>query len=178
MSSVQAGVTTFAEFLAIPDPPAGHYELHHGEVVLMPPRKRLHAKIQQVLSDLLSPLVRGRGFMTIEFPFCPAPEYEAWQADVAFVAKDRWEKDDADYFSGAPDLVIEVLSASNTMDEILDRQDVCLSNGCTAFWTVDPKRRLVLVTTPDRKTVTFDRSMSILLPEPLSGTIPVAAIFA
>jgi Uma2 family endonuclease len=37
---------TFAEFLMLPDPPAGHYELHHGEVVPMPPRKRLHGKIQ------------------------------------------------------------------------------------------------------------------------------------
>jgi Uma2 family endonuclease len=100
------------------------------------------------------------------------------RADVAFVAKDRWEKDDVDYFSSAPDLVIEVLSASNTMDEILDGQDVCLSNGCTAFWTVDPKRQLVLVTAPDRKPLTFDRSMSIPLLEQLGGTIPVAAIFA
>jgi Uma2 family endonuclease len=169
---------TFAEFLMLPDPPAGHYELHHGEVVLMPPRKRLHVKIQQALLELLLPLTRDRGFMTIEFPFRPEPEYEAWQADVAFVANDRWEKDDVDYFSGAPDLVIEVLSASNTMDEILDRQDACLSNACTAFWTVDPKRQLVLVTTPARKTLTFDRSMSIPLLEQLGGTIPVAAIFA
>jgi hypothetical protein len=33
------------------------------------------------------------------------------------------------------------------------------------------------VTTPDRKTLTFDRSMSIPLPESVGGTIPVAAIF-
>jgi Uma2 family endonuclease len=44
---------TFAEFLVLPDPPTGHYELHHGEVVLMPPRKRLHVKIQQALLELL-----------------------------------------------------------------------------------------------------------------------------
>jgi hypothetical protein len=75
---------TFAEFLVLPDPPAGHYELHHGEVVLMPPRKRLHVKIQQALLELLLPLTRDRGFMTIEFPFRPEPEYEAWQGGCCF----------------------------------------------------------------------------------------------
>jgi Uma2 family endonuclease len=74
--------------------------------------------------ELLLPLTRDRGFMTIEFPFRPEPEYEAWQADVAFVVKGRWENDDADYFSGAPDLVIEVLSASNRMKSWIVRMSV------------------------------------------------------
>jgi Uma2 family endonuclease len=178
MSSFQGKIMTFEEFLRLPDPPDGHYELHHSEVVLMPPRKRQHVKIQQVLLELFLPLTHGKGFVTIEFPFRPEPEYEAWQADLAFVVKGRWEKDDADYFSGAPDLVIEVLSYTNTAVELVDRQDECLSNGCSAFWTVDPMRWLAFVTTPDHRTLTFDTSMSIPLPEPLSGTIPVAAIFA
>jgi len=32
-----------------------------------------------------------------------------------------------DYFLGAPDFAIEVLSRSNTMDEILERQDICFA---------------------------------------------------
>jgi Uma2 family endonuclease len=176
MGTVQTGLITFEEFASLPDPPGGYYELHHGQVVFMPFRKQGHAIIQEVLSDLLKPRTRGKGFLTIEFPFRPAAEYESWQADVGFVAKERWQKG-ADYFFGAPDLVIEVLSPSNTKAEILERQDICLSNGCTAFWTVNPKRRLVLVTGVDRKTVTYDCSMSLPLPEPLSGRIPVAAIF-
>ena len=58
-------------------------------------------------------------------------------------------------FLVAPDLVIEVLSPSNTMDEVLDRQNICLKNGCIAFWTVDPKRKSVMVTTADGKTITL-----------------------
>ena len=175
--SVDAGLTTFAEFEKFPDPVAGHYELHHGQVVLMPPRKKVHMQIQQVLFDLLSPLLGGLGFLTIEFAFRPAPEYEAWQCGIGFALQDRWDKDDHEYFLGAPDLVIEVLSASNTMDEILERQAICLANGCRAFWTVDPKRRTVMLTNPSGVTVTYTASSSVPLPDPLPGSIEVAEIF-
>lgn len=172
------GLMTFAEFVSVPDPATGHHELHHGQLVLMPRRKKSHATIQQALLDLLSPLVQGRGFITIEFPFRPAPEYQAWQADVAFVSQERWEQDDNEYFLGAPDFVVEVLSASNTMEEILDRQEVCFANGCSTFWTPDAKRRTVMVTTADRKTVTYEAFMDVPLPANVAeAVIPVAAIF-
>jgi len=155
---------TIAEFENLPDPPSGHYELHHGELILMPPRIKQHMQIQQVLYDLLSPTLSGLGFLTIEFAFRPAPEYESWQADLAWVSQARWEADQNQYFLGAPDFVIEVLSAGNTVDEMLDRQEVCFNNGCEEFWTVDPKRRTVLVTAADRKTVTYSQSMNIPVP--------------
>src|SRR5580700_4883651 len=62
-------LTTFDDFLNLPDPPSGHFELHHGQVILVPPRKHRLAEIQQALLELLAPLTRGRGFLTIEFPF-------------------------------------------------------------------------------------------------------------
>jgi Uma2 family endonuclease len=176
MGTIQTGLITFEEFANLPDPPGGYYELHHGQVVFMPFRKFPHALEQQSLLELLLPLIRGKGIVMTEFPFRPAAEYESWQADVAFVTRER-AQNTSDCFFGAPELVIEVLSPSNTKAEILERQDICLSNGCTAFWVVDPKRRLVRVTGTDRKTVTYDYSMSVPLPEPLGGSIPVAAIF-
>jgi Uma2 family endonuclease len=152
--------------------------LHHGHLVFAPHRKKLHVTIQQILFDLLSPLLRGAGFIAIELPFRPAAEYESWQCDLGFVLQERWDNDDGDYFMGAPDFVIEVLSRSNTMDEILDRQDVCFHHGCSTFWTVDPRRRTIMVTTADRRTASYDMSMELALPENIAqGTIMVAAVF-
>jgi Uma2 family endonuclease len=176
MSTVHTSLVTFEEFANLPDPPGGYYELRHGQVVFMPFRRFRHALEQQSLMELLLPLIRGKGFVMTEFPFRPAAEYESWQTDVAFVTRER-AKSTSDYFFGAPDLVIEVLSPSNTKAEILERQEICLSNGCIAFWVVDPKRRLVRVTGVDRKTTTYDCSMSVPLPVPLGGSISVAAIF-
>ncbi len=142
----------------------------------MPPRKKSHVMVQQRLLFLLRPL-EGLGFLSAELPFRPAPEYECWTADIGFVTQARWAADTNDYFMGAPDLVIEVLSKSNTMDEILDRQDVCLRNGCVSFWVVDSKRQVILVTTPERSYMQV-YSCGSNVPVPfLSGTLEVAAIF-
>jgi len=144
--STRAGLVTFAEFEKRPDPPAGHYEPHHGEIVLVPPRQKVHMKVQQSLFALLMPLLEGRGFLTIEFAFSAAPEHEAWQADIGFVSQERWEHDDNAYFLAAPDLVIEVLSPGNTPEAIDDKMTTCMENGCVSFWIVDPRRRRVSVT--------------------------------
>ena len=178
MTSVQTGLLTVDEFLKLPDPKEGHNELHHGEVVVVPPPKRGHQRIQDRIQMLLKRQVGDTGSARMEMAFRPAPEYEVWQADVGYVSSEREESTGEDeYLMGAPEVVAEVLSPSNTMDEILDRQDICLANGCHSFWTVDPKRQVVMVTTPDRRTHTFDRSSSVPLPAPLQGSVPVAEIF-
>jgi Uma2 family endonuclease len=38
--TTKTGLVTVEEFLKLPEPREGHYELHHGEVVLVPPPKR------------------------------------------------------------------------------------------------------------------------------------------
>jgi len=122
---------------------------------------------------LLLPRTRGKGFGTLEFPF-RAQGHEAWQADVGFVREDR-RAEITGYLMGAPDLVIEVLSPSNTVDEINDKMDVCMTSGCRSFWVVDPKRQMVSVTEGD-VTRQYRAGASIPLPEPLEGAIPVADI--
>jgi len=167
------------EFLKLPEPREGHIELHRGEVVVMPPPKRGHQRIQDRIMMLLKRLVDNTGVVQMEMAFRPTPENEVWQADVACVsvARDAATGDD-EYLMGSPELVVEVLSPSNTMDEILDRQGMCLANGCVSFWTVDPKRQILMVTTPDRKTIVFDRQSVVALPEPLNGSIEIAKVFS
>ena len=53
---------------------------------------------------------------------------------------------DNEYLDGAPELVVEVLSPSNTVDEINDRMSTCMAAGCISFWVIDPKRKRVSVT--------------------------------
>jgi Uma2 family endonuclease len=178
MSVQDTVLLSVEEFLKLPDPPEGHIELHHGEVVVMPPPKRGHQRIQDRIMMLLKQLTGGRGVVQMEMGFRPTPEHELWQADVACISVERdAATGDDEYLMGAPELVVEVLSPSNTMDEILERQEICLANGCVSFWTVDPKRQIVMVTTPDRRTMVFDRQSSLTLPEPLNGGIDVALFF-
>ena len=148
--STAAALTTVAEFLRLPDPKAGHYELHHGEVILMPPPKWRHTRIQKQLEKLLQQAIGDSGTVIMEMPFQPSPEHEVWQADVAVLPLERAKRIGGDeYLQGAPDLVVEVLSPSNTAQEINDKIAVCLESGCASFWVVDDKRKQVTVTEGD-----------------------------
>jgi Uma2 family endonuclease len=67
-------------------------------------------------------------------------------ADVAYVAHIRWAScDDDDNLAGSPELVIEVLSASNTKAEMREKATLCLTTGAEEFWIVHPKRKNVTV---------------------------------
>jgi Uma2 family endonuclease len=147
MSALQSGLVTVEGFLRLPDPPEGHHELHHGEVVVMPPPKKGHQRIQNRLQGLMQRLL-GDGYVVhMEMAFRPLPEHEVWVADVGCVSADRDRvTGDDEYLSGAPEIVIEVLSPGNTFDEINDKMSISMANGCTSFWVVDPKRQVVSVT--------------------------------
>ena len=70
---------------------------------------------------------------------------------------------------------MEVLSPSNTVDEITEKMFVCLENGCSSFWIIDPKRQRVSVTEGD---VTKHYDISASISSDVAGaTISVREIF-
>jgi Uma2 family endonuclease len=48
---------------------------------------------------------------------------------------------------GAPDFVVEVASPSNTAEELQEKKQLCLDNGCLEFWVIYPKLGQVEVST-------------------------------
>src|SRR5262249_23682635 len=104
------------------------------------------------------------GIVDIEFAFRAVPEHDLRVAAVACVSGERERSIPADdNLAGAPDLVIEVLSPSNTAAEIYDKEKLCLENGAQEFWVIDPDRRQVKVSTPDGHTVTWHCGQEIPL---------------
>jgi Uma2 family endonuclease len=167
---------TFAEFERLPEAQNARYELHHGELVQVPPAKWKHFVIQERMRLLIADAAGAAGHVVTQIAFKPLPDHEYWIADVAFVSKERWEQTDPDgYFQGAPDLVIEIVSPSNTAAEMLDKETTCLENGARQFWVVDEDRRQVKVSTPDGHTVTYKSGQEI--PLFFGGVLSVDAIF-
>jgi Uma2 family endonuclease len=139
---------TFEEFQQIPDPPGGRYELFHGELVKVANPIGRHTRAQWQLRRGLERSAGEIGIVNQEMPFRPLPDYEGWRADVAFIYMERWEQLDPDGdFMGAPDLVVEIRSPSNTQRWIEDRERICLENGAREFWLVDTRSRTVRVAT-------------------------------
>ena len=120
----------------------------------MPPPNRTHYLVRRRLRRYLEKAVGGAGEVDIEMPFRPLADFEYWQADVAYVSRTRWDQTPSErHLEGAPDLVVEVLSPSNTAAEILDRRNVCLENGSREFWLVDVEHRQVEVSPPDGRSL-------------------------
>jgi hypothetical protein len=96
MRALQTGLLTVEEFLRLPDPPEGHYELHHGELVAMPPPKKGRQRIQNRLQRLLQRFAGEHYVVHMEMAFRPTPEHEVWVADVGCVSVDRDDATAAD----------------------------------------------------------------------------------
>ena len=171
------GVMTVEQFRQLPENGSFYYELRHGEAVPVTRPKLKHSLIQKRLEKLLEQAVPDM-FVSLEFPFRALPEHELRIADVALVSTDRIrEADCEDNLHGAPEWVVEVLSPSNTVAEMNDKEKLCLENGSKEFWVVDPELRQVKVATPDGITTTFRSGQHIPLRSFGGGAVNVDEIF-
>ena len=170
---------TVEEFRRLPeDSGPVYHELRHGELAAVTRPTFKHYAIQRRLRRLLEAAAPADALIDTELAYRPIPEYELRVADVAYVSGARaGEIDPEDNLHGAPDLVIEVLSPSNTAAEIYDKEQICLENGAQEFWVVDPERRQVKVSTPDGHTVTWHAGQEVPLPMWGDARVPVDAIF-
>jgi Uma2 family endonuclease len=157
---------TFADLERIPDS-AGRFELRHGELAKLTLPKHEHFLIQRFLREALGSAAAEAGVVDIELGFRPKPEHEYWKADVAYVSRQRWLAiPRRGNLQGVPEIVIEVLSPSNTASEMLDREQICL----------EKVRRQVRVSTPDGRAATYKAGREI--PLLFGGSLPVDPIFA
>jgi Uma2 family endonuclease len=151
MSSLAQSLVTWEEFLRLPERPetGQHYELQDGEVVVVPPARPLHIKLQKRIERVLESVAGNRGVVTIEFPYRPVPNLQYWFADVAYIPQADWDALPSDeYPVYAPPLIVEVLSPSNTPAKVNRQRIVALSAGTVEFWVVDAERRTVQITDP------------------------------
>lgn len=176
MATTPTRLMTFEEFEALPDREGFRYELHHGELIEVPPPEHPHARAQWQLRRLLEPAAGPGGVVDKEIAYRALPEHEYRVADVAYMPRARWDAIQ-DYLFGAPDLVVEILSPSNTVTEMREKRKLCLANGSVEFWVVDPEQREVEVSTPDGHSVIYSSGQRIPLFFSPGSAIPVEAIF-
>jgi len=169
---------TFAEFEQLPDPyGTWPYELHHGEVIDLPPPSYGHIDVQDTLGDLLKPRLRKFGRVILEFPYRALPEYEWRRADLVAISYERWEATRAENFFGAPELVIEVKSPSNTKRQLKDLISLCLTTGAKQVWILDQDQKTATVYRKDGTVTRYGPGQQIPLDDFGGGTLAVDEIF-
>jgi Uma2 family endonuclease len=173
-----AALMTVEEFSKLPkDDGPFYHELHRGQVVAVSRPIPRYYLVQTRLRDLLQAIARPGSFTATVLAFCPTGDRDLRVADVAYISPERnaaWDLDN--YFQGAPDLVAEVLSPSNTASEIYDKQVLCLDNGARQFWVIDPEKRRILVFTPDGTMSRYEAGQQIPVPMIGQGSVSVDAI--
>jgi Uma2 family endonuclease len=152
--------------------------LRHGEVVAVSFPKLWHVLMQLRLVRLLEALLADF-IVGSEFPFRAVAEFDLRSADVAAVSRQRCSAADPDGdLRGAPELVIEVKSPSNTRRELQEKAFLCLANGTIEFWIVERDPKSVTVIQRDGSRQTFGIGDTLPLAAFGGASLAVAEIFA
>jgi Uma2 family endonuclease len=139
----------FAEFERLPDSP-GKRELLRGELIELPPAKQKHNQIAERmylrLRDIL-PDAGNRSLGEVHHEMGYLFRDGSWlQPDVSITHAGQTVED---YYLGAPALAVEIVSDSNTADEIAGKVEMYLVNGASEVWIVYPNRGQIWLHTHD-----------------------------
>ena len=142
-------------------------ELVSGELTTMTPTGLEHGVVIMRLGELLSPFVRqhGLGVLSGGDPgFVLARDPDTVRApDLAFIRKERLATNPVGptFWSGAPDLAVEVMSPNDTVHKVDEKAKVWLKAGVEMVWVVNPAWCTVTVyrSARDIKTLTEDNDL-------------------
>ncbi len=172
---------TWEQFEQLPDD-AMHYELLDGELITLPPPKSGHSTIAHTIRDALSPYVieRGLGRVYVEAGYRLSTDPGTWvQPDVSFLRAERLSSTRQDqYFEGAPDLAVEVISPSESAHDVNRKTRKMLAAGARAVWVVYPETREAHISRNGSAQALTERD-TISEPDLFPGwQFPVAKFFA
>ena len=180
---VATRLMTFEEFESMPDD-GKRYELVDGELIEMPPAGLEHGGVGSGLVAELWNHVRSRRLGRVFGPdtgFRIFPERNlAYAPDVSFVTAERIAtvEDYSKMGRLAPDLVVEVVSPSDRMPDVLAKVRNYLLAGVRLVWVVEPSLRSVTAFVHDRESRHYAEDDVLdggdVLPE---FRLPVADIF-
>jgi Uma2 family endonuclease len=136
-------------FMALPDD--GHrYEVVNGELVDMGNAGMEHGEIGSYLGGLLALHVRQNKLGTVcdSSTAFTLKNGNKRSPDISFVSRDRLQglsRPPRGFFQGSPDLVVEILSPGNTVEEMHEKIVEYFENETKLVWVIHPDERYVLV---------------------------------
>jgi Uma2 family endonuclease len=151
--STATQLMTADDLWRLPDDGTRH-ELVKGVLHTMPPAGFEHGAIGINLTLPLAMHVKANGLgivVAAETGFLIATNPDTVRApDIGFVRRDRTQAAGVprNYWPGAPDLAVEVVSPNDTVFEVDDKVQEWLTAGAGLVWVVNPRRRTVTVHRP------------------------------
>jgi Uma2 family endonuclease len=176
-------IWTDAEFMALNED--GHrYEIVNGELIDMGNSGAKHGYVAIILSSALFSCVSTQklGAMFDSSTAFKMKSGNKRSPDISFVAKERLqglEELPEGFLEGAPDLAVEILSPSNTVEEIYNKLVEYFENGAHLVWVINPKEHYVLVYRSSKEPDRLLKSIDSLDGEDIvpGFSLPVADLF-
>ncbi|MBZ0309158.1 MAG: Uma2 family endonuclease [Anaerolineae bacterium] len=176
MSSLDRVKITARQFYELYDEASEPIELIDGEVIVSPAPRDIHQRVLRKLVALFSVPVdeASLGELRMSPSDVHLDEYDVVQPDLFFVSKDNpnCQLGEDDYWHGAPDLCLEVLSASTRKLDRVTKFGLYQKHGVREYWIVDTLDRFIEVYVLDGETYrrhgTYtekDTLTSVILPE-------------
>jgi Uma2 family endonuclease len=143
---------TLEEFLALPDGDI-YYEFVDGQAVPKVSPKFFHSSLQGALCLLIRAWCRGKGRVLPEWAILLKRQDKDWAPvpDLTYISYARlpksWRRNEA--CPAIPELVIEIISPGQTMEEFEEKAQDYLLAGVSRVWVIEPEAILIRSFFPD-----------------------------
>ncbi len=177
MSLPKERIFTSDDYWNLPD--GKRAELIDGQFYDMAPPSRLHQHISSELAYELKSYVKSRGGSCLVYPAPFAVNLDAdgrnWVEPDVSVICDKSKLTDSGC-SGAPDLIIEVVSPSSRRMDYTIKNALYSQSGVREYWIVDPAKKFTTIWLFEDEDfaptiIPFDRPIQANILEGLSITI-------
>lgn len=138
---------TYEDYLRTPE--GLRYELVEGDLRMVPLPNVFHQKISKRLQHILLEWIEGRGLGEVyDAPLdVVLSEHNVVQPDLLYVSRERLGIIKQANIWGAPDLVVEILSANTAEWDQVNKRQVYAKYGVRELWIVDPEGRTIEIAT-------------------------------
>jgi Uma2 family endonuclease len=144
------GFFTYANYKSWELAEGERYELLDGEAFAMAAPDAYHQSILMELAIQIGVYLRGKSCKVYPAPYDVRPFYAEDESDTTVVQPDITvvcdeKKRGKAGCLGAPDLVVEVLSPSNSAIEMQRKFDIYHEAGVREYWVLNPKHKTLSV---------------------------------
>jgi Uma2 family endonuclease len=181
MATLTTAPLTLEEFAQLPDDGVRH-EISEGELITMPPPKSLHSLVvSKVFSAIQSLAKSGFGEALAEAGYVLSHDpLTVRQPDVSVLSTERIQNTAPDdYFEGAPELAVEVVSPSDSAEDLEVKVEQYLQSGAKQVWILYPKTKRLHLFRPGNQLRVLDETQTLDAAELFPGfSVKVADLFS
>ncbi len=124
-------------------------QLINGELIMSPAPNPEHQRISGKLFKILDKATQGTG----EVFYAPIDLYmnekNVFQPDLVYLSDQNKKHLTARGIEGPPDIVVEIISPSNSYTDRNQKKDSYLAFKIKEYWIVDPGNRTIEIYTPE-----------------------------